>query len=210
MRIFLTGIIVALIAIIIWAAAFWQPAGTSAITSDTNPSSPSHALMPASGMGPGGQFTLQSAAGPVSLSDLRGKLVLIYFGYTYCPDICPTSLAATVACVKQLTADEQARVAIVFISVDPGRDTPARLKTYVEFFHPQMLGLTGDAANLAEIARRYGVFYAFHKSESAAGSYVVDHSADTYVVGQEGALLDRIAHETAPEKVAATLRKYLR
>jgi protein SCO1 len=206
MRMLLTGIIAALIVLIIWAAAFWQPA----VVPEGSPSKTANGSASAAGMGPGGEFTLQSAAGPVSLSALRGKLVLIYFGYTYCPDICPTSLAATVAGVKQLTADEQGRVAMIFISVDPARDTPARLKTYVEFFHPQMLGLTGSAAELAEVARRYGVFYAFHKSESAAGSYVVDHSADTYVVGQDGVLLDRIAHETAPEKVAATLRQYLR
>ena len=93
----------------------------------------------------GGDFTLQSASGPVSLKDYRGKLVLVYFGYTFCPDICPTSLAATAEGLKQLSPEELARVAMIFVSVDPKRDTPERLKEYVEFFHPSIVGVTGSA-----------------------------------------------------------------
>jgi protein SCO1 len=157
----------------------------------------------------GGDFTLQSANGPVSLKDYRGKLVLLYFGYTFCPDICPTSLASTAEGLKLLTPEEAARVAMLFISVDPERDTPGRLKEYAEFFHPDIVGVTGTPENLAEIARRYGVFYARQKVDSAGG-YVVDHSSDTYVLGPAGQTLGKIAHATPPDQVVAEIRKYLR
>ncbi|HSG22008.1 MAG TPA: SCO family protein [Azonexus sp.] len=172
------------------------------------PEMPERAL-PRAAIAAGGDFTLESAGGPVSLKDYRGKLVLVYFGYTFCPDICPTSLAATAEGLKQLKPEEAARVAMIFISVDPERDTPARLKEYVEFFHPDLVGVTGSPENLAEIAKRYGVFYARQKVETAGGGYVVDHSADTYVVGPDGQLLSKIAHATPPDQVVAEIRKRL-
>ncbi|MCG2577303.1 SCO family protein [Dechloromonas sp. XY25] len=157
----------------------------------------------------GGDFTLQSTGGPVSLHDYRGKLVLIYFGYTFCPDVCPTSLAATAEGLKQLTPDELAKVAMIFISVDPKRDTPARLKEYAEFFHPAIVGVTGSAETIAEIAKRYGVFYAEQKVDTAGGGYVVDHSSDTFIVGPDGKVVAKIAHATPPDQVALAVRKYL-
>ena len=157
----------------------------------------------------GGNFTLQSVAGPVSLSDYKGKLVLLYFGYTYCPDVCPTSLAATAEGLKQLSPEEQARVAMLFISVDPKRDTPARLREYAEFFHPSIVGVTGSAEVVADVAKRYGVFYAEQKVETAGGGYVVDHSSDTFIVGADGAVVGKIAHATPPDQVVVAIRKYL-
>ncbi len=157
----------------------------------------------------GGDFTLASADGPVSLAGLRGRLVLVYFGYTYCPDICPTSLAATAEGLRRLSADELARVAVIFVSVDPERDTPARLKDYVAFFHPAIVGVTGTPAEIADVARRYGVSYAIQKAETAGSGYVVDHSADTYLVAPDGRLAGRIAHATPPEQVAAVIRQHL-
>jgi protein SCO1/2 len=166
-------------------------------------------LLPKAALPVAGDFTLQSAAGPVSLRDYRGKVVLLYFGYTYCPDVCPTSLAATAQGLALLKPDEMARVAMVFISVDPERDTPARLKEYAEFFHPGIVGVTGTPEVLAEIAKRYGVFYARQKVDTAGGGYVVDHSSDTYVIGSDGQLVGRIAHATPPDRVAAEIRKQL-
>ena len=166
-------------------------------------------VLPKANIAAGGDFTLQSASGPVSLKDYRGKLVLLYFGYTYCPDICPTSLAATAEGLKQLTPAEMARVGMIFVSVDPKRDTPARLKEYVEFFHPAIVGVTGTPEVIAEIAKRYGVFYAEQKVDTAGGGYVVDHSADTFIVTPDGQVLSKIAHGTPPDRIAATIRKYL-
>lgn len=165
--------------------------------------------LPKAAMPAGGDFTLQSATGPVSLQDYRGKVVLVYFGYTYCPDICPTALAATAEGLKQLTPEELARVATLFISVDPERDTPARLKEYAEFFHPNIVGMTGTPENLADIGKRYGVFYARQKVATAGDGYVVDHTSDTYVVGPDGRLLSKIIHATPPDQVAAEIRKHL-
>lgn len=161
-------------------------------------------------MAAGGDFSLQSAGGPVALQDFRGKLVLVYFGYTYCPDICPTSLAATAGGLNLLSPEELAKVAMIFISVDPKRDTPARLKEYAEFFHPAIVGATGTPENIAEIAKRYGVFYAEQQVETAGGGYVVDHSSDTFVVAPDGRLVAKIAHETPPDQVVVAIRKYLK
>jgi protein SCO1/2 len=185
-----------LLALVIGLALFWHP---------EMPERP----LPKVALAAGGDFTLQSASGPVSLSDFRGKLVLVYFGYTYCPDICPTSLVATAEGLKQLTPAEQEKVAMLFVSVDPERDTPARLKEYVEFFHPGIIGVTGKPENLAEIARRYGVFYARQNVETAGDGYVVDHSSDTYVIGMDGQLLGKLAHATPPDQVVIALRNYL-
>ena len=177
---------VLLAALVLGLAFFWQP---------ELPERP----LPMASAPAGGDFTLQSAGGPVALQDFRGKLVLVYFGYTYCPDICPTALAATAEGLKLLTPEELARVAVIFISVDPERDTPARLKEYAEFFHPAIVGVTGSPEELAAIARRYGVFYARQPVETAGGGYVVDHTSDTYVVGADGKLDGKIAHATPPD-----------
>lgn len=177
-------------------ALFWQP---------EMPERP----LPKAIIAAGGDFTLQSARGEVSLKDYRGKLVLLYFGYTFCPDICPTSLAATSEGLKQLNPEELAQVAMIFVSVDPKRDTPDRLKEYVEFFHPAIVGVTGTTESIAEIAKRYGVFYAEQKVETAGGGYVVDHSADTFIVAPDGQLVGKMAHATPPDQVVVAIRKHL-
>lgn len=192
----LTAVAGLLALVVLGVAFFWQP------------EMPERAI-PRAAIAAGGDFTLQSAAGPVSLKDYRGKLVLVYFGYTYCPDICPTSLAATAEGLKQLTPEELAKVAMIFISVDPKRDTPERLKEYAEFFHPAIVGVTGTAETIAEIARRYGVFYAEQKVDTAGGGYVVDHSSDTFVIAPGGQLVAKIAHATPPDQVVVAIRKHL-
>lgn len=190
----LAGVLAVLIA---GVALFWSP---------EMPERP----LPRAAIEAGGNFTLQSANGPVSLQDYRGKLVLVYFGYTYCPDICPTSLAATAEGLKQLEPEELARVAMIFVSVDPKRDTPPRLKEYVEFFHPAIVGITGTAESIAEIAKRYGVFYAEQKVGTAGGGYVVDHSSDTFIVATDGQLVGKMAHATPPDQVVVAIRKHLK
>lgn len=188
--------IAAMLAVFVLALAlFWQP--------QVNDRS-----LPVAALAEGGDFTLQSADGPVALHDYRGKLVLLYFGYTYCPDICPTSLAATAEGLKRLKPAELARVAMLFVSVDPQRDSLPHLKEYAGFFHPLIVGVTGTPDSVAAVARRYGVFYA-RQAVDAAGGYVVDHSSDTYIVGPQGKLLGKIAHATPPDQVAAIIRKYL-
>ncbi len=187
-------LVAALAATAIGLALFWQP---------QLPVGPGHPATPA-----GGDFVLTSADGPLDTASLRGKVLLIYFGYTYCPDICPTSLTATGQALNRLTAAELEQVKTVFVSVDPERDTPARLKDYVAFFHPTMVGVTGTPDQIAAAARRYGAIYARQDVASTAG-YVVDHSAWTYVVAPDGRLAGQLAHGASVEQIVAAIRKSL-
>lgn len=192
----LLAVVVLLVAVVTGLGLFW------------NPELPERPL-PVASTPAGGDFTLQSADGPVALADFRGKAVLLYFGYTYCPDVCPTSLSATAAGLNQLSAEELAKVAVLFVSVDPKRDTPARLKEYGAFFHPAIVGATGSPEAIADIGRRYGIFYAEQKVATAGEGYVVDHSSETYVIGRDGRLLGKLPHGAPPEQVVAEIRKVL-
>ncbi len=139
------------------------------------------------------------------LADLRGDYVWLYFGYTACPDACPTSLGWISAALQRLPEALEDRVSGVMISVDPERDTRERLESYVGHFHPSIQGATGSHAELRPIAERYGVFYQRTDLESAMG-YVVDHSSSTYLIGPEGGLLEIHPHGTpAAELVEALL-----
>jgi protein SCO1/2 len=196
----LMALIAALGAAIVGLALFWTPAPPVG--------KQPHTALPAGTAPAGGDFTLQAATGPIALKDYRGKVVLVYFGYTYCPDICPTSLTATAQALGRLAPAELAQVQTIFISVDPERDTPARLKDYGAFFHPSMVGVTGTPAELAEVAKRYGASYA-KQQVSGASNYVVDHSALTYVVAPDGRLVGSLPHAAPPEQVVAEIRKWL-
>jgi len=153
-------------------------------------------------------FTLRAPTGPWRLADQRGKVVLVYFGYTACPDVCPTSLAATAAGLRRLTPDELARVQTVFVSVDPERDLQPQLTEYAAFFHPSIVGITGTPASVADAARPFGVVY---KKTRVPGStdYVVDHSALTYVIAPDGRLVERLPHAAPADQVVAAIRRYL-
>jgi protein SCO1/2 len=155
----------------------------------------------------GGNFTLDGPSGPVALHDFSGKVVLLYFGYTYCPDICPTSLAVWQQALDALTPGELAQVQPLFVSVDPERDSIERLAEYAQFFHPRIVALTGRPATLAEIAGRYGAVFVRQESASAGG-YVIDHSALTYVIDPQGRLVDALPHGASAEQLLAVLRKH--
>ena len=158
----------------------------------------------------GGNFTLTSTLGEQSLSDFKNKLVLIYFGYTYCPDICPTNLGNLSVAYQQFTPEEREQLQILFVSVDPERDTPARLKQYADYFESNIIGLTGTAENIAEIAHRYGVVYAKVDDPNNGTNYAVDHSAFTYVVDQQGTWQEQLPHATTPDSFIKTVRTYLK
>lgn len=156
---------------------------------------------------PGGDFSLDSSQGPVKLSDFRGKVVLIYFGYTYCPDVCPTALALTSAALKELNESELAQIQTLFISVDPARDTPQRLEEYAHFFHPNILGVTGTKAQIDDVARRFGAYYKI-PDDISNENYAVDHSSQTLVIDKDGKIKAAIPHGTLPNEMLLTIRKY--
>src|SRR5690625_117943 len=133
---------------------------------------------------PAADFTLTAADGPGRLADLKGKVVVLFFGYTRCPDVCPMTLARLGQALEQL-GDDAERVQVIMVSVDPERDTPERLKEYVRAFHPSFIGVTGTEEELAAVAATYGVYFA--KAEgSDATNYLVDHTATTTVLDRRG------------------------
>jgi protein SCO1/2 len=156
----------------------------------------------------GGDFVLQSAAGPVDTRALRGKVLLVYFGYVNCPDICPASMAAGAAALNALTPEERARTRMIMISVDPERDTPAKLKEYVAYFHPAMIGVAGTATETAAIAKSFGVGF-LRQPTRPDGGYAVDHSSQTFVIGPDGKLMELLPLGVDTGKVVAAVRKLL-
>jgi len=156
----------------------------------------------------GGDFALQGINGVTKLSDFKGKLVLLYFGYTYCPDICPTNLGNISVAYQQLTQKQKDHLQIIFVSVDPDRDTPKRLQQYVNYFDANMIGLTSDAATIAKVAKEYGVVYAKVDDPNNGTNYAVDHSAFTYVVDPNGKLQKQLPHATSPDMFVKTIQEY--
>lgn len=133
-------------------------------------------------------FTLTNQDGKeMKLSDLRGKFILLYFGYTYCPDICPTTLADLVR-VKHDLGEQASQVAFVMVSVDGERDNPEVLKQYLANFDPNFIGLMGDARTLRKLGPDYGLYFEKREVEGTSAAYFVDHSAATYLIDKEGRL----------------------
>ncbi|MBX9702395.1 MAG: SCO family protein [Acetobacteraceae bacterium] len=165
--------------------------------------------MLAQGLTLGGPFTLVDETGrAVTERDFADRWMLVYFGFTYCPDVCPTELGTMAAALDALGPAAE-RVVPVLITIDPERDTPAALADYVSRFHPRMRGLTGTPEQIAEVARRYRVYYA--KARRAdAGDYLMDHSSFIYLVGPDGRVRTLFRPDTAPETMAATIGAQLR
>jgi protein SCO1 len=154
----------------------------------------------------GGKFSLiDQNDKPFTDADLKGKWHLVFFGYTHCPDVCPTTLNDLSLAIDQLSAKQKQDVGIVFISVDPDRDTPAVLKSYVESFGGPIEGLTGTAAEVKQAAQDYKVYYAKHPT--TGGGYDMDHSALIYVMDPEGRFTATFTPDDNSDAVAARLKK---
>ncbi len=160
------------------------------------------------GRGPiGGPFALIDQTGKLrSDREFRGKLMIIYFGYTYCPDVCPADLQAITVALDQL-GPLAADVQPIFITIDPERDNSV-LAEYISAFHPSLIGLTGPPDEIRKVANSYKAFYTKAKDQRT-GEYTIDHSGVIYLMGRDGEYLGFMPPQTAPDRLAEILRTFL-
>jgi len=155
----------------------------------------------------GGPFSLTDQNGrTVTDQDFKGRPFLVFFGFTHCPDICPTTMFEISEILKKLGPDGD-RVRAVFITVDPERDTPAALKDYLSSFDPRIVGITGDDAAIAAVAKAYRAYY--KRMPLAEGGYTMDHTAIIYLMGKDGRFVTPFSLKRTTDAAAAELRKHL-
>lgn len=157
----------------------------------------------------GGNFTLMQGDKPVQLSDFQDKLVVMYFGFTSCPDVCPTTLAVIASALRELTPEELEQVQPIFISVDPERDQGEQLMAYATHFHPSFIGITGTADEVQKVANQYSAFFIKTQSDSALG-YMVEHTSETYLVSEGGEQVTVLPHEMTKTSLLDAIRSGLR
>ncbi|MFW6206087.1 MAG: SCO family protein [Gemmatimonadota bacterium] len=156
---------------------------------------------------PAAEFTLHADDGPVSLSDFRGRAVALFFGYTSCPDVCPTTLLR-LSNAMEVLGEKRDEVQVVFISVDPERDTPERASRYAEAVDPGFVGLSGSPEEIADVAAQYGIYYAKAEGSDATG-YLVDHSATITVLNENGQVVLLWSPDLTAEEMALDLEALL-
>jgi protein SCO1 len=155
----------------------------------------------------GGPFSLTDQDGKkLSDADFRGSLMLVYFGYTYCPDVCPLTLH-NISAALNLLGDKGQSVVPIFITIDPERDSVAKMKEYAARFSPRLVALTGTPAEIAAAAKAYRVYYAKH--EESGGAYSMDHTSLIYLMDRNGHYLDHFSPDTSPQDMAAGITKFL-
>jgi protein SCO1 len=167
---------------------------------------PPFGLQNVTGLLPPLRFNLTNQDGrPVSAEDFRGKIVLLYFGYTYCPDACPLTLSVLEHAIESLRSGAR-QVRVLFVTVDPERDTCPVLKRYTSAFGPEMVGLRGDDAALLDLTRRYRVAY-HREAPDAHGYYAVDHSSAVFIFDRHGDARLLAAGNAGAQRIAADLRR---
>ena len=155
----------------------------------------------------GGPFSLSDQNGrPITDQDLKGRPFLVFFGFTHCPDVCPTTLFEVSEILRALGPDAD-RIGALFITVDPERDTPAVIKDYLSSFDPHLVGLTGDPATIAAVAKAYRVY--FKKVPLDQGGYTMDHTAIVYLMDKSGRFVSPFSLKRTTDAAAADLRRYL-
>jgi protein SCO1/2 len=156
----------------------------------------------------GGDFSLTNQDGqPFHLQDARGKVALLFFGYTSCPDMCPTTMSRIVSALDRV-GDKRTHVVTLFVSVDPRRDTPAALKEYVASFHTPLVGLTGTPDEIAAVAAKYHATYQFVQGDSP--NYLINHTTAIFLIDQQGQLRRYFAYNETPERLAAAIGDLLK
>lgn len=168
---------------------------------------------PLAGARMGGAFTLTGEDGRVVRdSDFAGKYRLVYFGYTYCPDVCPVDvqkLMQGLTALEKAAPQKAAQIQPLFVTVDPGRDTPAVLREFTANFHPRLIGLTGTPEEIEKVARAHGVF-AQKGEEKEPGAYLVDHSRMAVLYGPKGEPIAPIGQDGTPQQVADELARWVK
>ena len=181
----------------------------SACSQSTQPAGPP----PLEGADIGGDFTLTGEDGkPVSWGDFDGQYRTIYFGYTFCPDVCPVDVQRAMAGLKRFEASDPERAAKIqplFVSVDPARDTPEVLTEFTDAFHPRLIGMTGSKEQLDKLTKDYAAYYSIGEPNEAGG-YLVDHTSITYLFGPDGKPIAILPTDAGPEAVAEELDKWVR
>lgn len=157
----------------------------------------------------GGDFTLRSLSGPISLKKYRGNIVVLYFGYTHCPDICPADLSNIAAAFRQLNEKDLERVQGVFITLDPARDGVDKLAEYTLYFHQKIIGLTGTAAEISQVAAKYRVGYKKVLVKNSTLGYAIEHSAALYLIDANGNVQHLIPHGTSALGIKQTIEYFL-
>jgi cytochrome oxidase Cu insertion factor (SCO1/SenC/PrrC family) len=157
----------------------------------------------------GGPFTLTDHTGKrVTDQDFRGRTMLVYFGFTFCPDVCPSGLQVIAAALDMLGPKADA-IAPLFITIDPERDTPQQLAQYVKSFHPRLIGLTGSPDEIAAVTKAYRVYVKKVEDAKSTAGYTIDHSAVLYVMGPDGAFETHFTHAVSADVLAQRLDKLL-
>jgi len=158
----------------------------------------------------GDDFLLNSNNGPVSLHQFRGQAVLLFFGYTHCPDVCPTTMSNVADAMDILSTEEQRLVQPLFVTVDPVRDTVEHLAKYVAFFHPKLIGLSGSEAQIKKAAEAFSVQY-FRDDLTDAGkeNYYMNHTSYLFLLDPDGKVVDLMSDHTSPKDIAAALRQVI-
>lgn len=154
----------------------------------------------------GGDIVLPASS--FDLKNYRGKIALIYFGYTHCPDICPTTLGTMAQAVNKLSPEQQKNIVGIFISVDPARDSPEQLKAYSQFFHPNFIGVTGEIDQLRELIQRYRGYFQINAPKAGEKSYSVDHTGSIYVINRQGQTTHVLAGDAGVDALSQVLQSF--
>ncbi len=187
-----------LIILLLGAIAAWMRQPTPASQTSVNPA-----------ISIGGPFSLIDQNGERrSQDDFAGSYMLVNFGFTFCPDVCPTALRDMSAAIDQLGADGE-KVIPVFITIDPERDTVEKLKPYAAHFHPRLVALTGSSDEIAAAAKAYRVYYARADIDLGSEDYLMDHSSLYYLMGPDGKYIRHFSHGTPPDEMAAAIAAQL-
>jgi len=197
-------VLVVIVGLAIGAAAALSvfPQARQALFSASGPVTSGKALV-------GGPFTLTNDTGKrVTDKDYRGRYMLVFFGYTSCPDICPAGLQLISAAIENL-GPKADRITPIFISVDPARDTPKKLGEYVKNFSPRLVGLTGTPEEVAATAKAYKVYYKKVPNKDSPGDYAMDHTSIIYLMGPNGEFVTHFTPTTTVEELTAKLDKLL-